>query len=211
MKYKKSYAIIRYGYDPVTCALRPRTDRGIREVRHMAKGRYIKDYRIVESLNERGRIRLDTEYIGAPYAFVCGLEKARKSHLLCLGLCLLGWLAFLGALVPNTAGMRRLYISLPFAFSALPLGMLSSLLLSPLRLAEPLEHRVADRYENRFPVRSLVIAVLPGVSLLGEGVLWLTGGDMLPGDGSFSLCAALLAACGLGCFGQRKRLRTRKG
>ncbi len=177
----------------------------------MAKGRYIKDYRIVESLNGRGGIRLDTEYIGDPYFFACGAEKAGKSRKLCLLLCLTGWLCFIGALLPNSAGMRTLYVSLPFAFSALPLGLMSSLLLSTLRLKEPMEHRVADRFENRFPAQALGITLLPGVSLAGEGLGLLLGKQMLPGDGIFSLCAAGLFACGLALFLQRKTLRTRKG
>ena len=184
---------------------------GIREVGHMARGRYIKDYRIVESLNGRGGIRLETEYIGAPYYFACGAEKAGKCRKLCAGLCLLGWLSFVGALIPNSAGMRTLYVSLPFAFTALPLGLMTSLLLSALRLKEPMEHRMADRFENRFPAQALGITVLPGVSLAGEGVMLLLGKQMLPGDGIFALCAAALFSCGLALFLQRRTLRTRKG
>lgn len=176
----------------------------------MAKGKYVKDYRIVESLNSRGRIRLETEYIGEPYVFAEGLKTAKKSRTLSLALCLIGWLSFIGALIPNSAGMRTLYVSLPFAFSALALGLLTSLLLGSLRLEEPLEHRLADRCDNRFPAQALALTVLPGVSLLGEGILWLSGGPMLPGDAVFAPCAAVLFACGLGCFLQRGKLRTRK-
>ncbi len=177
----------------------------------MAKGKYIKDYRIVESLNERGRIRVETEYIGEHYVFVSGLEKARKVRNLAMLLCLAGWLSFVGALIPNSAGMRTPYVSLPFAFSALPLGLLSSLLLGTLGLKEPMEHRLADRFENRYPAQTLAIAALPAFSLIGEGILWLSGGPLFPGDAVFAPCAALLCACGLGCFAQRGKLRTRKG
>ena len=176
----------------------------------MAKGKYVKDYRIVESLNSRGGIRLETEYIGEPYVFEKGLETAKKHRNLSLALCLIGWLAFVGALIPNSLGMRTLYVSLPFAFSALPLGLLSSLLLSLIRLKEPLEHRLADRCENRFPAQALGMTVLPGAALLGEGILWLAGAELLPGDAVFAPCAAALCACGLGCFLQRGELRTRK-
>ncbi len=177
----------------------------------MAKGKYIKDYRIVESLDSRGRIRVETEYIGEPYVFVSGLEKARKVRDLALLLCLGAWLSFVGALIPNSAGMRTLYVSLPFAFTALPLGMMSSLLLGSLGVKEPMEHRLADRFENRYPALALGLTALPAFSLIGEGVLWLGGGQMLPGDAVFAPCAALLFACGLGCFLQRGKLRTRKG
>ena len=177
----------------------------------MARGRYIKDYRIVESLNGRGGIRLETEYIGDPYVFVCGAEKAGKSRRICILLVLAGWLLFVVALVPNSAGMHTMYVSLPFAFAALPLGLMSSLLLSTLRLKEPMEHRVADRFENRFPAQALAVAVLPGISLAGEGLMLLLGKQMIPGDWVFAACAAGLFACGLALFLQRKVLRTRKG
>lgn len=177
----------------------------------MAKGKYIKDYRLVESLNSRGGIRVETEYIGAPYVFVSGLEKGRKIRNLALLLCVAGWLSFIGAMLPNSAGMRTLYVALPFAFSALPLGLMSSLLLGSLGLKEPMEHRQADRFENRYPACALGMTVLPAASLVGEGIRWLAGGTMLPGDAVFAPCAALLCACGLGCFLQRGKLRTRKG
>ena len=176
----------------------------------MARGKYVKDYRIVESINSRGGIHLETEYIGEPYVFTKGRETAKKSRNASAALCLLGWLAFIGAMLPNSAGMRTLYVSLPFAFSALPLGLLSSLLLNALRLREPMEHRLADRFENRFPAQTLAMAALPGVSLIGEGILWLSGAVMLPGDAVFTPCAAVLCACGLGCFLQRGKLHTRK-
>lgn len=181
-----------------------------RKAGHMAKGKYIKDYRIVESLTSRGRIRLEPEYIGEPYVFATGWASARKIRNLALLLCGAGWLSFIGALLPNSAGMRTLYVSLPFAFSALPLGLLSSLLLGSLGVKEPIEHRLADRFDNRFPAQALAMTALPAASLLGEGILWLSGGTMLPGDAAFAPCAALLCACGAGCFLQRKKLRTRK-
>ena len=175
----------------------------------MAKGKYVKDYRLVESLNARGSIRVETEYIGAPYVFLIGLEKARKIRNLALLLTLAGGLAFIGALIPNSAGMRTLYISLPFAFCALPLGMMSSLLLGSLRMKEPMEHRLADRFDNRYPALALAMTALPAFSLIGEGILWLSDASLLPGDAVFAPCAALLCACGLGCFLQRGKLRTR--
>ena len=195
----------------ITPELRPAAESGTRKAGHMAKGKYIKDYRIVESINSRGGVRVETEYIGAPYYFLLGSETAGKSRRLSLLLCLAGWCAFIGALIPNSAGMRTMYVSLPFAFSALPLGLMSSLLLGSLRLKEPMEHRLADRFENRFPAQALAMTALPGAALSGEGIRWATGGSMLPGDAVFAPCAAALCLCGALCFGQRGRLRTRKG
>ena len=193
------------------CAITMPCGRGkARKAGHMAKGKYVKDYQIVESLNSRGGLRLETEYIGEPYVFVSGLASATKTRNLSLLLCLAGWIAFVVALIPNSAGMRTMYVSLPFAFSALPLGLMSNLLLGSLGVKEPMEHRLADRFDNHFPAQALAMTALPAFSLLGEGILWLSGGAMLPGDACFAPCAAALCACGAVCFLQRKKLRARK-
>lgn len=172
----------------------------------------MKDYRIVESLNGRGGIRSETEYIGAPYFFEEGREQAGRTGKRVLLLCLVGWTAFIGALLPNSAGMRTLYVSLPFAFAALPLAMLTDLMLSSLRVKEPMERRTADKLDNRFPAQTLALAALPAFSLVGEGIRLLADRQsMMTGDLIFSLCAALLLGCGVAAFRCRKRLRTRKG
>ena len=178
----------------------------------MARGKYIKDYRIVESLNAHGGIRTETEYIGAPYYFTRGAEEAGKTRRIALLLCLAGWAAFIGALIPSSAAMRTLYVSLPFAFAALPLFMLSDLLVTNLRVKEPMEHRTADKFENRFPALAMAAFVLPAAALVGLVIrFFVDRSTMLPGDGIFALCAALLICCGAFAFGLRKRLATRKG
>ena len=178
----------------------------------MAKGKYIKDYRIVETVNSRGGIRAETEYIGEPYVFQKGAQRAGKTRRLILFLCLLGWISFIAALFPESAGMRSLYVALPFAFSALPLFLLTDLMLTTLRVKEPMEHRTADKFDNRFPAQSLALAVLSGASLLGELIRFLTDREgMLAGDAVFSPCAAVLLACGVLAFSRRGELTTQKG
>ena len=176
----------------------------------MARNRYIKDYRIVETVNERGRIRSNYEYIGAAYVFAADAKTLYRARRFALAACLIGWLAFLGALLPNSTAMRTFYVSLPFAFAALPLWLLTEDAVFAFRAKEPLEHRHADRLANRYPAAAVFTAALPAVSLIGELVTLLRGLDLRAGDIAFTLFAALLLGCGAVSYRGRKNLLCRK-
>ena len=79
----------------------------------MAQNRYVKDYRLVETVDERGRIRTDYEYIGDAYYYAQGPERAASARKRALLLCGLGWLFCVGGMLPNSRGMHALYVSLP--------------------------------------------------------------------------------------------------
>ena len=177
----------------------------------MARNKYIGDYRLLESVDERGRLRVDYEYIGAHYRFAAGTAAAQKARRRTLALCAMRWAAFLAALLPQSTAMRTIYVSLPFAFSALPLGMLTALALSARKAAEPMEHPLADQLTNAYPPRALFTAILPGIALLGEGIRLLAGpGALFPGDGIFALGALGLTVCGALAFAGRKALAAEK-
>ena len=178
----------------------------------MAKrNQYVKDYRLVESVSERGRIKTSYEYIGANYYYLAKPEAVKAARRRALAFGLLGWLGLLGALLPESGAMRTIWVSLPFAFAALPLGMLLDLALTTFFRAEPLEHRHADKLENRWPPVCLAAAALPAIALLGQLVRLLTGAPMKTGDLIFSLGAALTLVCALLCFRLRKCFAVRKG
>lgn len=176
----------------------------------MARNRYVKDYRLLETVDERGRIKSSYEYIGDAYRFVSRGERLKKAKLLALGLCPLLWLLFIGAMLPRSLAMRTFYVSLPFAFSALPLGITTEILVSTCLAKEPLEHRHADKIGNRLPPAALSAAVLMGVSLIGEIVRLLLGGAAQTGDAVFSLLAALLLGGCVIAFRLRRALVVRK-
>ena len=177
----------------------------------MAKNRYIKDYRIVETVNERGRIRSDYEYIGQPYYFVAKAETISRVKKTLAALCVLAWIAWICAMLPDNTAMRTWYVSFPFAFAAIPLFLMADLALPLLRLRQPMEHRTADKLENRWPPRCLAAAILSGLALLGEAVNLMRGLPMKGGDGIFTLCALLVLLCSALCFRERKTLACRKG
>ena len=171
----------------------------------MARNRYVRDYRILETVDERGRIKADYEYIGKEYYFLCGGAAAARETRKAFALCAAGWICFLGAMLPVSAAMHTLYVALPFIFTALPLGMLTALVMSALRLSETLEHRFADRLENSYPVRALFTAALPAAALAGEAVRLLTDRSLaVTGDAVFCVFALLLSVCGGALFSRRK-------
>ena len=175
----------------------------------MTRHRYIKDYRLIEFIDEKGRIRSDYEYIGADYRFRAdgGRVKAAKRRV--TAALILGWCCFLGALFPVSAAMHTFYVSFPYIFSAIPLGILADIALTTFRRKEPLEHRHADRLSNRLPAAALAAAILAGVSLAGEGIAVIAGPNRpVTGDLIFSVCAAAVCAAGVLVFTVRHALET---
>ena len=174
----------------------------------MARRKYLKDYRIVETLNERGGIRTSSEYVGRPYRFR-DPQAAEGMKKLLPGLCILSWLAFIAALLPDSAASRTVYVSIPFLFAAIPLGMLTERAITLLRGRLPLEHRSADRYNNWIGGGSLMTALLSGISLAGELISFCIGGrDFTWGDAVFAAGALILLCCGLVLRRGRDRLQT---
>lgn len=163
----------------------------------MARRKYLKDYRIVETLNDRGGIRSDSEYIGPAYRFR-DPKAAESMKQLLPGLCILSWLGYIAALLPYSAASGIFYVSLPFLFSAIPLGMLTERAISLLRGKTPIEHRSADRYNNWIGGASLMMALLSGISLAGELISFCIGmRDCVWGDAVFAVGSLVLLCCGI--------------
>ena len=174
----------------------------------MAAKKYTRDYRLSDSLDGRGRIRTETEYIGAYYRFAAGSAAAQAAIRRMLFLAGLGALFFLVSLLPRSTASLTLYVMLPFLFTALPLTLLLTALFRLRSLGERLDHRAADQANDRVPGCCLWLMILPGLSLLGEGIaLTLGRGGFLPGDGLFLAGALGLCLCGVLCFRSRGTLR----
>ena len=176
----------------------------------MSRNRYVGDYRIVESIDGRGRVKSDYEYIGAPYVYAEAAPVVKAARNRVAACCLAGWAGWIAALVPLSTAMRALYIALSFAFAALPLALASGTAIGLFRQKAPFEHRHADRLENRAPACTFFAALLGIVALVGEAVNALRGVWLLPGDAVFSACAAILTVSAIACHRQWKRLKCRK-
>ena len=176
----------------------------------MARNRYVKDYRLVETVSESGRIKTSYEYIGREYVFAGEARQVARDRKIALAMCPALWALFIGAMIPRSFASRTTYILLPFVFTAIALGIMSDILFSVCLAKPPLEHRYADRMNNRFPSAALGAAFLPGLALIAQLLRIALGGEFESGDWVFIACAALLTA-GSGClFGFRKKLAVRE-
>ncbi len=172
----------------------------------MAKERYSRDYRLKETFDEKGHVRVDYEYIGDEYRFVSPEEQIRKEKRLALILCAAGWAAYLAALLLPSNAMHRLYIALPFVFLGVPLFMYVDFTMAFLRMKEPLEHRHADRLNNRYPFIAFLLTVFSLIPAAAEGIFILIGPDRSAGDFVFETGAAVLLFAGAHMFRRKERL-----
>ena len=174
----------------------------------MAGKKYAKDYRLSDALDERGRIRTETAYIGAYYRFTVGEDAARTAIRQMLVFTGLGSLCFLVSLLPRSTASLTLYVMLPYLFTALPLALMSAALLRIRSLGGKLDRRSADQANERVPGCCVWLLLLPALSLIGEGIaLTLGHGAFLPGDGLFLVGALGVASCGLLCSRKKTLLR----
>lgn len=90
----------------------------------MVTRKYIKDYKLSESVTERGGIRTEAVYVGKHFEFADEAGAKKCARTLLWGGCG-AWLLFLGALLPRTGASKLMWVILPFAFSALPLGYMT--------------------------------------------------------------------------------------
>lgn len=173
----------------------------------MARNRYVRYYRLVETVDERGRFRTRTEYIGEYYAFALPLPEARRTARGGLLAAMAGWVFYVAALLLPSVGSRTAYVSLPVILTAVPLWLSCGILWEALRKQPPLDARMADRLNTRYPARALPVMILPLISVIGEAILLLKGDPLMPGDAVFTVCAAALAGCGMFLFRKRAKLR----
>ena len=158
----------------------------------MAIDRYTKDYRLIDSVDEHGRIHTEMEYIGKDYVFSNGIETAKTSGKK-LGLCcLLSWIGFFAALsLPSKAG-HVLYALLPCVVLVVPLWLLCTVAYAVFRLKEPFSHKEADLFTLRLPAAATFACILSFAAVLGcIGCLLFASGSVLQGDWFF-LCGNLI-------------------
>ena len=174
----------------------------------MARNKYTADYRLVEHFDEMGRVKVSYEYIGEPYRFTEPEETVRREKKICLSAAIAGWILFLAALIPYSESMRRLWIALPFAASAVPLFLLTELICAVFCAKEPLERRIHDQLENLYPARLASFMMFSGLAAALSAVRLAIGPERAAGDFLFVSCSALLCAGALCLFRRRKWLKT---
>ncbi len=173
----------------------------------MAGKKYTRDYQLTDTLDERGRIRTETSYVGAFFRFASGADTAKKAIKRMLVFSCLGSFCFLVSLLPRSTASLVLYVMLPYLFTALPLALQITVLIRLRSFGERLDHRAADQANHLVPGCCLWLLILPAVSLLGEAVALTIGRSVfLAGDAIFLAGALGVILCGWICFRGRNAL-----
>ena len=171
----------------------------------MSRNKYVKDYRLEPSVTEKGKIKTKVRYVGGEFDFDRDRETVARSGRVLLYSSVLGWIAFIAALIPKTSVMRTL-----IAFCALPLFLICELALFDSRREPPLEHRTADRLSAGLVFRTVLFLVFSAASVVGYAVSMIMNfRSAVPLDAVPGLSSALLLFCALAAFAVRKNFSTR--
>ncbi len=175
----------------------------------MPRNKYVGDYRLIEQIDNSGKVKASYEYIGLDYQFICDnnvIVSARKKYLASV---IIGWLAFIVSLLPYSASCHRLYVLLPYIFSAVPFFMLSEVL-SDAYKKEPLEHRNVDRLEMRLPSSSAFSLALAAFAFIAD-ILGMLADSLIfeIGDCIFLFCLVIYIYCCSIIFNNRKFFHSR--
>lgn len=161
----------------------------------MAIDRYSKDYRLKDSVDERGRIRTETEYIGPHFVFREGVRSARTAGKKAVLFSALAWFGFLAALYPDSDVGHAAYAVLPCALLALPLWMLSAVAVLALRVKEPFTRKEQERFTVRFPGTAVAVIALSGLAILGGAICLLVREPQRPAADAVFFAGNILCLC----------------
>lgn len=175
----------------------------------MAKKKYVRDYEISETIDEKGRVRSVPIYVGSYFCF-CDAAAAKKSGRLLAPAAALGWLAYIMALwLPSGAG-KLMYVILPFVFAAVPLWYVSSAVAALLRAGDKLKRSEAEKVSGNLPSASVFGIILTAAALLAEGITAIAAPEKLnSSDIAFSAGAVILCAEFALSFSRRQAVATK--
>ena len=175
----------------------------------MAKKKYVRDYEISETIDEKGRVRSVPIYVGSYFCF-CDAAAAKKSRPLLLAAVLLGWIAYVMALWSPSGAGKLMYVILPFVFAAVPLWYVSSAVVALLRAGDKLKRSEAEKVAGNLPSASIFGIILTAVALIAEGVTAIAAPEKLnAADIAFAAGAGILCAAFVLSFSRRQAVATK--
>lgn len=175
----------------------------------MAKKKYVRDYEISETIDEKGRVRSVPVYVGSYFCF-CDAAAAKKSRPLLLAAVLLGWIAYVMALWSPSGAGKLMYVILPFVFAAVPLWYVSSAVVALLRAGDKLKRSEAEKVAGNLPSASIFGIILTAVALIAEGVTAIAAPEKLnAADIAFAAGAGILCAAFVLSFSRRQAVATK--
>ena len=164
----------------------------------MGMKKYIKDYKTILSVNEKGEQIRTYEYQGDYFKLPFSAAQMQKFKVIFLLLLAGIILVHVAGGFMNNAGMRQFYVAIPYVLTFLPIF---NLLRAGIRL--PVEERKYRREEigvtyERFNNHSLMLLITLGTCLAGEVVflLFFAKGGLEAGE--YYFLSAELAALVLG-------------
>ena len=147
----------------------------------MVSRKYLKDYRVEETIDAKGRVKSEAVYIGVDYILSPPVSVGDR-RLIAL-LTLLCWLAFFGALLLVTRTTRAMYVILPFTATALSMYLMSEAIVFLWRAGDVMTREKAEKISNRLPPCSIITAILALASFAGGiASTVISGGDAVSGD-----------------------------
>lgn len=175
----------------------------------MKSRKYLKDYRLKTIILPNGRDKTVAEYIGGDYVFISEPQKTDKARRLFALLTVVCWLAFAGALLPESGAHRTIYVALPFVCASLPMLFLADSAIGFFKAKEPLTRQGADKISNRLPICSLLTALFTGSAAFAFVIKSVAAGSFKAGDALFCLFAFSAACSSAAMFALRKNCATR--
>lgn len=175
----------------------------------MARKKYVKDYKLNQTVDERGRLKSEPEYVGSYFVFSESADTVKAQAKKSLAACGIAWAAFAASLFLNTGSMRLFHISLPYAFTAIPLWLLTDVCIKAMKTVGKLQHRESDEMTQKYPAASMWTAVLTIFALLGMVIAVIFKiGSLVKADILFALLASVVCACGAYCFKNKNSFAT---
>ena len=172
----------------------------------MSFKKYLKDYRVDEYIDEKGRVKSKAVYIAGDYVLSPSISMGDKRLMLVFSI--LSWVALIGALIPNTLASRLLYVILPFIFSMFPLFLMTGSAISLISEGETMTRERAERISGRLPLSSLFTTILAGAAFLGLIVTAVPKwGAMLSGDLLFGALSLVIAAAASFVYSKCRRIK----
>ena len=172
----------------------------------MVSRKYLKDYRVVETIDAKGRVRSDAVYTGGDFTLSPSVGAGDKRIILCLSI--LSAVAFLGALIPVTHASRIIYVTLPFVFSALSMYMMIGAAVMLLRVEDVTTREKAEKTANRLPPSALVTAILSFASFAaGIGAVVVLRADVVTGDIIFIALSLVISVSSAVSFSKCRKIK----
>jgi len=158
----------------------------------MVSKKYLKDYNVERTPDEKGRMRNRAVYVGGYYTFSPPVSKADK--LIIALLTVISGFAFIGVFILRTQAAHIWYVMLPFVLTMLPLYFLFIAAFSLLFSKEVMIRYDSDRISSRMCPSALISTVLAAVSLIGFIIALFTTQEKFAADDLLFCILALVVA-----------------